>query len=116
MALIWCYSIQLKQPYYTWLQNPNGAHTMLTLISKIFPLHGTFHPFSSPENHLLILRVVPPGVVPQHSHPRAVSAKTECQAIGQHCDLPADHELLEDRDHSPLTVGLPAPSMGDARF
>ena len=56
MALIWCYSIQLKQPYYTWLQNPNGAHTMLTLISKIFPLHGTFHPFSSLENHLLILR------------------------------------------------------------
>ena len=56
MALIWCYSIQLKQPYYTWLQNPNGAHTMPIFIFKIFPLHGTFHPFSSPENHLLILR------------------------------------------------------------
>lgn len=55
MALIWCYSIQLKQPYYTWLQNPNGAHTMLKLISKFFPLQGTFHPFSSPKNHLLIL-------------------------------------------------------------
>ena len=75
MDLTWCSSIQLKQPYYTWLQNPNGAHTMLRLISELFPLHGTFHPSSSPENHLLSLRTHLERY-PSTRTPWAVSAKT----------------------------------------
>lgn len=83
MVLTSCSSIQHKQPYYTWLQNPKGAHTMLILISELFPLHGTFHPSSSPENHLLSLRTHLERYPSTHT-PWAVSAKTECcHAIGQ---------------------------------
>lgn len=75
MVLIWCSSVKLKQPYHMRLRHPNGAHTILRLPSEWFPLRGTFHPPSLPENHLLTLRTH----LERYSSlctPRAASAKT----------------------------------------